>query len=1029
MQSKGAIRFVAILIGIACLYQLSFTVVTKIQEHNAEQYAEEAVQMEKINESFADVSESNKVFYLDSIKKEKNRYYIDSISSEKVYFSYTFKDVRERELNLGLDLKGGMNVMLRVELQDLVKVLADNNQTPEFLEALKLAEKNRIESSGDFITLFAEAWDQVAPGQRLSQIFATYEMRDKVSSKSTNAEVISVIRTEAESAIANSFNVLRNRIDRFGVTSPNIQRIGNSGRILVELPGVKEPERVRKLLQGTASLEFWTTYENKDVFQYLKAANDQIKILLAENSTAEDTNVHKETKISDKKDDLASQIIAKDSLSVQQQNMLKANPLFALLNPRMSGNQLLSGPSVGIAHYKDTAKINYYLNLPLVKSLLPADLNLMWTVKPSQGLKSDSYYELIAIKANTRNGKAPLDGDVVTDARVSYSGTTANPEVSMSMNAEGARVWAQLTDQNIGKCIAIVLDDMVYSYPKVNDKIEGGSSSISGHFTVEEAEDLTNVLKSGKLPAPATIVQEQVVGPSLGAESIRAGMLSFILAFVLVLVYMLFFYRGAGIVADIALLCNVLFLFGALASFGAVLTLPGIAGLVLTLGMAVDANVIIYERIKEEIRAGKSLRLAVTDGYKNAYSAIIDGNITTIITGLVLFFFGSGPVQGFATTLVVGIITSVLTSVFITRLIFERRLNNNKNITFDSKAIRNFLQNTKIDFINARKITYFISGALIIISLSFIFTKGFSYGVDFTGGRTYVVRFDKNVTPEAIRSASINEFNESVEVKQFGSGSQMKITTKYKINDTDTDVDAEVDAKLYNALKPFFTDNLSLKDFRSSTDNPNGIVSSDKVGPTIANDIKRDAYIAVVLALIAIFLYILARFRSWTWGLGSVASLIHDSIITIGFFSIFTGVLPFTLDVDQTFIAAVLTIIGYSINDTVVIFDRIRENKHIYPKRDFKTNINNALNSTLSRTINTSGSTLVVMLAIAIFGGEVVRGLAVALIVGIIFGTYSSLFIATPIMYDLTSSKDKEATKITKTRKAMKSTKDQKVIN
>lgn len=977
------------------------------QENKADKYAEDAVVLEQQSPSFSNISDLDKAFYLDSLRKEKNRYYIDSISSEKVYLGFTYKQVKEKEINLGLDLKGGMNVMLQVELSDLLRALSDNNSSAVFEEALALAKKNELESRSDFITLFAQAWDVVAPGQRLSTVFGTYEMRDKIKPESTNEDVIKVIREESESAIANSFNVLRNRIDRFGVTSPNIQKIGNSGRILVELPGVKEPERVRKLLQGTASLEFWTTYENEEVFQYLQQANDAIREYISESTTSSESEI--DVKKDEPTDDLLAQVTEEsDSLSADQANYAKNNPLFFLLNPSTYNGQLMPGPLVGVAHYKDTAKINNFLALPQVQSLFPADLKLMWGVKPSSQFKGDSYFELIAIKSNSRDGKAPLDGGVVSDARMSYANTGGSPEVDMSMNAEGARTWARLTADNIGKCIAIVLDGMVYSYPRVNDEITGGRSQISGNFTIEEAEDLANVLKSGKLPAPATIVQEQVVGPSLGSESIQSGLLSFVLAFCLVLIYMLVFYRGAGVAADVALLCNVIFLMGALVSFGAVLTLPGIAGMVLTLGMAVDANVIIYERIKEELRAGKALRLAIHDGYKNAYSAIIDGNLTTIITGIVLFIFGSGPVQGFATTLVVGIITSMATSIFITRMIFDDRLTKNKPISFDTKLTRNFLQNTKINFLNMRKWSYTISGALVVVCLVFMFTKGFTYGVDFTGGRTYVVRFDNNVTTEHVREATMNEFGETVEVKQFGGESQVKITTKYMIEDNSKDTDALVDGKLYNALKGFFATPLTLEEFTSTVDNPNGIISSDKVGPTIANDIKRNAIIAVFMSLLAIFLYIALRFRSWTWGLGGVLALAHDAIITVGFFSIFTGLLPFSLDVDQTFIAAVLTIIGYSINDNVVIFDRIRENKALYPKRDLLINVNEALNSTLSRTVNTSGTTLVVMFAIAIFGGEVIRGLSVALIVGIIFGTYSSVFIGTPIMYDLNQRRAKK---------------------
>ena len=628
----------------------------------------------------------------------------------------------------------------------------------------------------------------------------------------------------------------------------------------------------------------------------------------------------------------------------------------------------------------------------------------MWSVKPSQYVSGGNVFELVAIKAATRDGKAPLDGGAVTDARVSYSGqgvNKGNPTVSMSMNAEGATIWARLTKDNVGKQIAIVLDDLVYSYPNVNNEITGGSSEISGNFDVEEATDLANVLNSGKLPAPAKIIQEQVVGPTLGAESIKAGLISFVIAFLLVLAYMVFFYSGAGFVADLALLCNVLLLFGTLVSFGAVLTLPGIAGLVLTMGMAVDANVIIYERIKEELAAGKGLSKAIADGYSNAYSAIIDGQVTTLLTGIVLFIFGSGPVQGFATTLIIGIITSVITSIFITRIIFDDRVTKGKSVSFENDMTKDFLKHTKVDFLSKKKFSYTFSGILIVIAILSISIKGFTYGVDFTGGRTYVVRFDKPVTAEQVREATENTFNESVEVKQFGGESQMKITTKYKVENESTEVDAEIESMLYQALKGLFADtDMTLDEFTSTLDNPNGIISSDKVGPTIANDMKRSAIIAVLIALFVIFAYIAVRFNGWTWGLGGVVSLAHTAIIVIGFFSLFSGILPFNLDVDQTFIAAILTIIGYAINDNVVIFDRIREYKALHPKADFKTNANLALNSTLTRTINTSVTTLATMLAIAIFGGESIRGLSVALILGICFGTYASIFIGTPVMFD-----------------------------
>jgi len=1011
MQSKGFIRLVAIALAIACFWQLSFTVVTSYQEKKADKYAEEAVQAYQNSAAFLKVAEADQAFTLDALRKEKTKWYTDSLQNEKVYFGYTFKDVKAKEINLGLDLKGGMNVMLQVQLEDLVKALAGENQTPEFLKAVDLAKERSVTSASDFITLFSEAWKEVGGGQRLAQIFGTYDMRERIKPESTDDEVITVIREESESAIANSFNVLRNRIDRFGVTQPSIQKIGNTGRILVELPGVKEPERVRNLLQGTASLEFWTTYDNAEIYPYLLEANSLLAQMNVANEV-EEVEAPAQTKSEENSivsEELAAQQTS-DAEAIEAEK--KANPLFALLYP----TQAKGTACIGYANAVDIEKINAIFAIPQIADLFPAEFKPMWSVKPSEYVGNGNLYELVAIKASSRDGKAPLDGGVVTDARVTYDNGRqgGQPSVSMTMNAEGANIWARLTKENIGKQVAIVLDGTVYSYPTVQSEITGGSSSISGNFTPEEATDLTNVLKSGKLPAPATIVQEQVVGPSLGAESIRSGLISFVIAFILVLIYMLFFYQGAGIAADIALLSNVILLFGTLAAFGAVLTLPGIAGLVLTLGMAVDANVIIYERIKEELKAGKGIGKAVQDGYSNAYSAIIDGQVTTLLTGLVLFFFGSGPVKGFATTLIIGIITSVLTSIFITRLIFDSRVNKGKNITFENNLTKNFLKGTNINFLGARKWSYTISGVLIVIAVASICIKGFTYGVDFTGGRTYVVRFDKPVVAEDVREATLNVFNAaaaadenvknaSVEVKQFGGESQMKITTSYKYENESTSVDTEIEGMLYEALKGFFVEDLSLSDFTSTLDNPNGIIRSDKVGATIANDIKRSAIIAVLLSLLVIFGYIAMRFKNWSWGLGGVVSLAHTSIIVIGFFSLFSGILPFNLDVDQTFIAAILTIIGYAINDNVVIFDRIRENLGLHPNADFKETVNTSLNATLTRTVNTSVSTLLPMVAIAIFGGESIRGLSVALILGICFGTYASIMIGTPVMYDITN--------------------------
>ena len=1006
MQSKGAIRFVAICLIFACLWQLSFTAVSSYFSGKAEKRADAAAEEVMKTAAFANIPEVNRAFYLDSIKRIESRRYTDSISSEKVYFGYTFKEVQNQEINLGLDLKGGMNVMLQVQLEDLVRAISGYNTTPEFQKAIALAKERSVNSQSDFITLFAEAWTETSGGQRLSSVFGTYEMRDRIKPESSDAQVVSVIKEEAESAVANSFNVLRNRIDRFGVTQPSIQKLGNTGRILVELPGVKEPERVRKLLQGTASLEFWTTYYNQEIYPYLQEANALLAQLLdtddqpaevAENAEADDL--------------VAQEIKAQEGDDASLDAFKKANPLFAVLSP----SQMRDNACIGFAAAADTALVNKYLSMPEVAAVFPAEFRPMWTVKPSEYVQGDNIYELVAIRASSRDGKAPLDGGVVTDAHVDYDQRRGGePGVSMTMNAEGANVWARLTKDNIGRQVAIVLDGTVYSYPNVQTEITGGSSSITGHFSIEEATDLTNVLKSGKLPAPATIVQEQVVGPSLGAESIRAGLISFVIAFLLVLVYMVLFYRGAGLVADFALLTNVVLLFGTLSAFGAVLTLPGIAGLVLTLGMAVDANVIIYERIKEELKAGKGLGKAIADGYSNAYSAIIDGQVTTLLTGIVLFVFGTGPIKGFATTLIIGIITSVLTSIFITRLVFEGRVSKGKNVTFENEFSKNFLKNTNIDFLGKRKISYSISCALIVIAIASMAFKGFTYGVDFTGGRTYVVRFDKPVTAEEVRLAANKVFdaadaNGSVEVKQFGNDSQMKVTTSYKFKEESSDVDAEIENMLFESFKGFYSANLTLSDFTSTLDNPYGIISSDKVGASIANDIKRNAVISIILALLVIFAYIAFRFKGWNWGLGGVVSLAHTSIIIIGFFSLFSGILPFNLDVDQTFIAAILTIIGYAINDNVVIFDRIRENLAIHPNDDFKKTVNRSLNATLTRTVNTSVSTLLPMLAIAFFGGESIRGLSVALCLGVLIGTYASIMIGTPIMFDAEIAARKKA--------------------
>ena len=1009
MQSKGAITFVAILIGLACVFQLSFTAATAIQEKKAAKAARQVVEEVQQSPSFAEVSELNRAFYLDSVSTAANKQYLDSIANKKVYFNYTYKNVKEKELNLGLDLKGGMNIVLQLDLAELVRSCAREKTTEEFNKAMALAAERADQTHEDFISLFAEAWEEVAPGKRLSFDIDLDKLSGDVKNKSkaTNEEIISLLKEEAKSAIDNSYQVVERRVNQFGVAQPNIQKVAGTGRILVELPGVKEPERVRKLLQGTASLEFWETYNSQELQPYLQELNEtvrqQIEALESTKGTAEDNVAEKPA---DKTDNsLEAQLTGDDQLTASQEAVMKANPLFSRLQ-MLGGNSAL----LGIAHYRDTAQINTWLAEN--RSLFPGDFVPAWSFKAfeSEGVTPDTYFELVALKSHVGKGPA-LDGKYISSAVVNYNQMTGAPEVSMSMNSKGAIEWENITGENVGRQIAIVMDGQVYSYPNVQNKISGGNSSISGHFTQTDADDLANVLKSGKLSTPARIVQEQVVGPSLGSASIKAGMISFIIAFLLVLIYMVIFYRKAGVAADIALLCNVLFLFGALASFGTVFTLSGIAGLVLTMGMAVDANVIIYERVKEELNAGKALRLAISDGYKNAYSAILDGQITTILTGIILYIFGSGTIRGFAAVLVIGIVTSVLTSIFITRLIFESRLKRGKDITFASDWSSRFLKNTHIDFLGKRKMTYLISGIVCLICLVFMFTKGFTLGVDFSGGRTYTVRFDQQVTPEQVRAALYDEFQESSEVKQFGGASQMRITTKYMVNDKSSETDRLIESKLFNALKGFYANDLTLEGFTSTLENPNGIVSSDRVDASIASEMKRDAIIAVILALIVIFGYIAFRFKNWTWGIGGVSSLVHNSIIVIGFYSIFSGILPFTLDVDQTFIAAVLTIIGYSINDNVVIFDRIREYRTLFPKRPLEQNINEALNATLSRTINTSVSTLLVLIAIAIFGGESIRGFSVSLALGVIVGTYASIFIGTPIMYDLNRRKIAKAEK------------------
>lgn len=990
MQNKGFIKFFAIALALAALFQLTFTfVVFKVQK-DAKEYAQ------------GDMAKENR--------------YLDSIANEPVYNflwlkKYTYRECQEKEINLGLDLKGGMNVTLEISVVDLLRSLAHNTNDSIFNKAIALAHEMQKNSGEDFITLFGKAMEQIDPNIRLASYFLSKDLN--IDFNTPNAEVIKILKKEASGAIDNSFNVLRNRIDRFGVTQPNIQKLSTTGRILIELPGVKDPERVRKLLQGTANLEFWLTYENEEVYPLLEKANNLLAELLAEkkeqDQSTNDTTLNKKDTTNQSLLDLVKKEekdTSKTNENLSAEDFKKKNPLFSVMYPSIDNEKhLAKGAAVGLVLAKDTPIVNKYLNMKQVKALFPANLKFLWSYKP---LKNTNIYQLIAIKVDPRTNKAPLDGSVITNARVDFNNITNEPEVSMSMNAEGAKEWARLTRENVGRQIAIVLDNYVYSFPVVRQEIKGGNSSISGGFTVEEATDLANVLKSGRLPAPAVIIEEAIVGPTLGKESINAGLISFIIAFVLVLLYMIFFYGKPGLIAGIALLTNVFFLIGVLASIGAVLTLPGIAGIVLTLGMAVDANVIIYERIREELKAGKGIKLAVADGFKNAYSAIIDGNVTTIITGVILFSFGSGPVQGFATTLIIGILTSLFTAIFISRLIFEYGFTKNWNFVFDTSITRNFLDKVNFDFIKSRKIAYIFSSTVIILGIFSLITRGLSWSVDFTGGRTYVVRLDNNVKVSDARIALAKTFGEAPEVKTFGADNQLRITTKYLINENTAEADSLVERALYDGLKPLFKKEINFNDFSSSTNvSEFGIMSSSKVGPTIADDIKVSAVIAIVLALIAIFIYIAIRFRQWQWGLGGVIALFHDTMFVISFFSFFNGILPFNLDIDQAFIAAILTVIGYSINDTVIIFDRIREYRTLHPRWELNVAINSAINTTLRRTINTAGTTIVVLIAIFIFGGEVLRGFIFALLVGIVIGTYSSVFVATPIAYDILKKKQK----------------------
>ena len=1010
MQNKGVIKLLAVLLAIACVYQLSFSFATRRVEKKAAEYA---------------------ATYPAELQDKMEQQYLDSVSNLPVYslgiVDYTYKECQEKEINLGLDLKGGMNVMLEVQQGDVLKSLSDDSQDPKFLEALSLTSE-QTRDGGDYIAVFAKNYAQVSGGQPLALIFNTPSMKE-INAHSTDEEVLKVLRAESDDAIAASYDILRSRIDRFGVTSPNIQRLPNSNRILVELPGVKEPERVRKLLQGSASLEFWETYSTNELIGALEQAdallrNIKASEVVATEEVAEETTEEaapaEENALVAEVADQAAEAVATEGMSIEE--MEKLNPLFVRLYPGAVYADA-NNPIIGYATSTDTTIVNKYLAMPQIKALFPRDVRFMWSVKPYENKRAaaegiadpfDGKFELFAVKVNTFDGKAPLDGSVVVDATADYARQGADAEVSMTMNSEGMQKWAQLTGQNIGRAIAIALDGYIYSAPNVLSAIDGGQSRITGNFTINEAKDLANVLKSGKVRAPSRIIQDTVVGPSLGQESINSGIFSFIIAFVLVLLYMGLYYSTGGWISCVALITNLFLLMGVLVSFGAVLTLPGIAGIVLTMGMAVDANVIIYERIKEELRAGKGLAMAVKDGYSNAYSAIVDGQLTTMITGIVLFIFGNGPVQGFATTLIIGIITSVFTAIYITRLIIDAQVAKGKNVKFSAKWSENMLANTKFDFVGKRKIAYIVSGTLLLLSVASFAIRGFNMGVEFTGGRAYVVRFDQNVSADAVREALENAFpgdasSVSLEVKQYGDENQMRIVTQYKFDDTSEEATAEVDQLLYDNLKGLYSYDITLEGFTSTQNDQNGIISADKIGPSIARDMTRSAIMAVIFSLIAIALYIILRFKKWQWGMGAVVSLTHNALLVMGLFSLLYGLLPFALEVNQSFIAAILTIIGYSINDTVVIFDRIREYQALYPKRSIGENINKAINSTLSRTLNTSGTTFVTLLAIFLFGGETIRGFVFALMFGIIVGTYSSVFVATPVAYEMmTKGKEKK---------------------
>lgn len=990
MQNKGLIKVFAILFGLVCLYQLSFTFLAGSVESEAEAFAERQIS----------VSEENY-----SVKREQaEERYLDSIGNEEIIAGITYNTAKERELNQGLDLKGGINVILQISVKDILRGLANNSQDPAFNQALAEADAKQRESQDDYIDLFFESFNNIE-GARLASpdIFANKTLSDQVNFNMTNDEVQPIIRQRVNESILSAFEVLRKRIDKFGVTQPNIQRLGNSGRILVELPGAKDISRVKSLLQSTAQLEFWFVHKNNEFGNFLLEADRVLaeSVPAAETSTATETAATEaDTVAGAEEDDEIEALLAsaEDTTRVQETGR---NPLLGLMvSPGYQG-----GPVLATFRAQDTARVKEYLNRPQVRNLLPSELRY---AEFAWGVPQNNMVDLYALRGNRENNP-PLTGDVITDAQQTYD-QVGRVAVSMQMNGKGAKIWEGMTAQAYQEQsnIAIVLDNVVYSAPTVSTgPISGGRSEITGDFGITEGQDLANVLRAGKLPASADIIQSEVVGPSLGQEAIDSGLASFLIALVFVLIWMVFYYGKAGLFADVALVVNILFIFGILAGLGAVLTLPGIAGIVLTIGISVDANVLIFERIKEEIAKGKSQKDAIKDGFNNALSSILDANITTGLTAFILLILGTGPIKGFATTLLIGIATSLFTAIFLTRLFIDGYGKKGKSIDFATSWTKNLFQNMNIAFLGKKKTAYIFSGVLILVSVVSLFVNGLNQGVDFVGGRTYTVRFDQNVNPSEVQSDLVAVFG-NAEAKTFGANNQLKITTNYRVDDEGEAVDTEIQQMMYEALQPYLPQDVTYEDFTvGSKERAIGIMQSMKVGPTIADDIKNDSFWAIIGSLVVVFLYILFRFRKWQYSLGAVAAVFHDVIIVLGIFSLFYNIMPFNMEINQAFIAAILTVIGYSLNDTVVVFDRIREFVNEHSTWPLGKTINSALNSTLSRTLNTSLTTIIVLLAIFIFGGESLRGFMFAMIIGVIVGTYSSLFIATPVMFDSVTKKEK----------------------